>query len=150
MTQTKKRIETLGYNALDIAKYIIKYEGERGYCISNLKLQKILYFLQAEFLVLIGKSLFNEDLIAWDFGPIVESVYYEYKVYGGAQIASKINDHAYIDKKHRGIINNLLEEIREYSTTQLAHFCHNQTPWKTARVRLNNVINLDELRDFFC
>ena len=37
-------IECLGYHALDIAEYIIKYESSRGHTINNLKLQKILYF----------------------------------------------------------------------------------------------------------
>lgn len=39
------------YDALDIAAYIVQYCHETGTIVSNLKLQKILYFLQAEFLV---------------------------------------------------------------------------------------------------
>ena len=37
------------YNVLDISRYIINYSNQQGYGISNLKLQKILYFVQAYF-----------------------------------------------------------------------------------------------------
>lgn len=39
------------YNALDVSQYVIKYSNEQDYGISNLKLQKILYFIQAYFLI---------------------------------------------------------------------------------------------------
>ena len=37
------------YNVLDICRYIINYSDDKGYGISNLKLQKVLYFIQAYF-----------------------------------------------------------------------------------------------------
>ena len=43
------------YSALDVARYIIWYCKKQGYSISNLKLPKILYFVQANFLVSIGR-----------------------------------------------------------------------------------------------
>lgn len=146
-----KRIGTFGYNALDIADYIVKYEDANDHCLNNLKLQKILYFLQAQFVVKFGKSLFDDDLVAWDFGPIVKSVYDNYKVYAGASIFVNPRNYrnAYIAREHRELIDEFLEYVRPYSSTQLVHICHNQTPWKNARLRWNNVISLDELKDFF-
>ena len=46
------------YSAVEVAKYIIWYCKRQGYSISNLKLQKILYFVQASFLVNQGKPCF--------------------------------------------------------------------------------------------
>ncbi|MBQ8682011.1 MAG: DUF4065 domain-containing protein [Bacilli bacterium] len=68
------------YSALDIVKYIIISEREKGHIISNLKLQKVLYFIQAEFLVIKNEPCFKEDIIATDFGPIILEVYHEYKI----------------------------------------------------------------------
>lgn len=149
MNNTK--IGTLGYNALDIADYIIRYEEKRGHLINNLKLQKILYFLQAQFLVSYNKSLFEEELIAWDFGPIVKSVYYNYKVYGGASIFVQPRNYrnAYIAKEHRKMINEMLDHIRPYSSTQLVDICHKQRPFNHARFKWDNVIALEELREYF-
>ena len=67
------------YSAVDVARYIIWYCKRQGYSISNLKLQKILYFVQAEFLVNTGKPCFSEEIEAWDFGPVVPEVYHEFK-----------------------------------------------------------------------
>lgn len=145
------RIDTFGYNALDVAEYVVKYESEHGYLINNLKLQKILYFLQAQFVVFAGKSLFEEDLIAWDIGPVVNSVWLEYRRFGGASIFihPKNYRNEYIANEHRKMIDEFLEYIRPYSSTQLVDICHGQKPWQNARIRWNNVISLDELKDFF-
>ena len=145
------KIECLGYNALDIAEYIIKYEAERDHTLSNLKLQKILYFLQAQFVVSHNAALFKEDIVAWDFGPVVEVVYYNYNLFGSATIFlnPKRCRNEYIAESHRQIINSVLEYIRPYSTTQLVQICHNQRPWKSARARYSNVISLAELKDYF-
>ena len=35
------------YNVLDVCRHVINYSNEKDYGISNLKLQKILYFIQA-------------------------------------------------------------------------------------------------------
>lgn len=74
------------YSAIDIARYIIWYCKSHGYTISNLKLQKILYFVQAEFLVSAGAPCFYEDIEAWDFGPVIPEVYHEFKIYGSSGI----------------------------------------------------------------
>ena len=50
------------YNVLDIAKYVIYYCTKKGYLITNLKLQKILYFIQAIFLVNTGSPCFKEEV----------------------------------------------------------------------------------------
>ena len=76
------------YRALDIAKYIINHEHEEGREISNLRLQKLLYFIQAKFIVETGKPCFSDPIEAWDFGPVVTSVYHEYKLFGSFDIAS--------------------------------------------------------------
>lgn len=146
-----RKIECLGYNALDIAEYVIKYEESQGHTINNLKLQKILYFLQAEFVTFQGASLFKEDLVAWDFGPIVEVVYYNYNLFGSATIYLNPKNcrNEYIDTETREVINSLLDKIRPYSATQLVYICHNQRPWKNARMRYSKVISLEELKDYF-
>ncbi len=59
------------YNALEIADYVLGYYSfERDINISNLKLQKVLYFLQANHLVITGKPLFVDNIEARDFGQL--------------------------------------------------------------------------------
>ncbi len=76
----------------DVAKYLLslfKEDAEKRVVggdevadISNLKLQKLLYYCQAYSYALMGKPMFAEDMEAWDYGPVVPSIYQEYKKYG--------------------------------------------------------------------
>lgn len=74
--------------AIEISKYIVNYANEKGLDITNLKLQKLLYYVQAAFLLLSeGKEpCFSDKIVAWLHGPVVENVYYEYSKYRGISI----------------------------------------------------------------
>lgn len=139
------------YNVLDIAKYIIFYCRRRGYLITNLKLQKLLYFIQAEFLVSIGAPCFNEEIEAWDFGPVVPEVYHEYKSFGNSNIILPEDDELpFIRETDRNRIKGMVDEGAQYSASDLVRITHNQAPWKNAYKRYyNNVITKDAIQDYF-
>lgn len=79
------------YKAIDIAKYIVSYAMQQGSPVSNLKLQKILYFLWIEFYRLTGRELFSDSFCAWKLGPVVPSTYYEFCSYAGTPIMTTFN-----------------------------------------------------------
>lgn len=74
------------YSASDVAKYVIKECNKYNHPISNLQLQKILYFLWIDYYREKQKALFEDRIFAWKLGPVVGSVYDEYKQYGGGKI----------------------------------------------------------------
>ena len=74
------------YSAETIAEYVIHYCDKKGKIMTNLKLQKILYFIQVNFLVTIDNPCFKEDIFAWGFGPVIPEVYRKYKAYGSTHI----------------------------------------------------------------
>lgn len=51
MLKKKKKEKHYTYPVRDVSHYIIVYSNERDYGVSNLKLQKLLYFVQAFFLI---------------------------------------------------------------------------------------------------
>lgn len=139
-----------GYNVLDIAKYVIYYCTRKGYLITNLKLQKMLYFIQAAFLVYKGFSCFEEEIEAWDFGPVVPEVYREYKVFGNSNIFlfdRKIPD---ISEEDREMINDMVDQCSEYSAAALVRITHDQAPWKHAYKKYyNNIITKRSIEEYF-
>lgn len=140
------------YSAIDIAKYIIWYCKKRGYSISNLKLQKILYFVQAAFLVDLGRPCFVDAIEAWDFGPVVSSVYHYFKIFGSGDIPKfvGINADEAIIRSDRKIIDEMIDQCAEYSASSLVEITHNQAPWRDAyRKGCNNVINNEAIRMYF-
>lgn len=140
------------YSAIDVAKYIIWYCKQKGYSISNLKLQKILYFVQAAFLVDCGRPCFTEQIEAWDFGPVVPEVYHYFKIFGSADIPefAGINSEAAIIRSDREVINEMVDQCGKYSASLLVEITHNQNPWREAyRKGYNNPIRNESIRAYF-
>lgn len=98
------------YNALDLSKYIISKCVKDNCPISNLQLQKILYYIQKDFLRR-GKIAFLDDIEAWQFGPVIPNVYYHYCGYGAMPI-SFVYEGFEIRPEDQDAINNIIESKR--------------------------------------
>ena len=157
------------YKVLDICRYVINYSNDKEYGISNLKLQKVLYFIQAYFLAFTDEKepCFEEKIEAWDFGPVVPVAYHEYKQYGSNDIPKvkevfEINftdifksrivpfDDSIIFDNDKEIINAVVDKFADYSATTLVKITHNQLPWINAyRKGKNSEITIDSIRDYY-
>lgn len=60
---------------LDYGQYLISKSNEKGFEMNVLKLQKILFFLQASYFVAFGEPLFLEPFVEWDFGYVCPVAY---------------------------------------------------------------------------
>lgn len=140
------------YSALDVARYIIWHCQEKSYAINNLKLQKVLYFVQAQFLVFgkDNKPCFSEKIEAWQYGPVVPNVYRKYKIFGSAHIpCGDMTDDFDIDESDREMINGIVDSCNKYTATRLIDISRKQTPWKDAYESGKTVIDIDEIRKYF-
>ena len=97
------------YSALDIAKFIINKCTQERLPISNLQLQKILYYVQREFLQQ-GTKAFSEEIEAWQFGPVVPEVYKQYCGFGAMPIRMRYMID--IKQDYTMIINPIVEKKR--------------------------------------
>jgi uncharacterized phage-associated protein len=141
--------------ASDIAKYILRFSHDTGDLITNLKLQKLLYYAQGYYLALnSGEPLFIDGIQAWVHGPAVPSVYGEYKHNGWNPI---IDDVAAPEfdvniKKYLGKIINTFLPIDAYKLEQMTH---KEPPWVEARGSLppdascKNLIKLGTMQAYF-
>lgn len=128
------------YKALSVADYIINYCDSHDRVITNLKLQNLLYLVQAEFLVGTKdhRPCFSDTIGAWDFGVIIPDVHYQYKVFGNGMIIPNKNDvlKPYYDKiteEDKERIDSVCKDIVGcYSDTELRKLVCGQTPWKEA------------------
>lgn len=97
------------YSALQVAKYIIDKCTQERHPVSNLQLQKILYYIQKEFLQ-SGICAFDDDIEAWQFGPVVPAVYRQYCGFGAMPIRMRYN--TIINNEDRRIMNPIIERKR--------------------------------------
>ena len=127
------------YNALAVARYIIDRSFRKKEPVSNLRLQKLLYFVQLESYRVNNRPMFVDDIFAWQFGPVVPDVYYEYNVYAGTPILLKYTDTDIniINAEDRAIIDRVIDRMRAIPIWQLVDFTHRTGgPWD--RVVENN------------
>lgn len=117
--------------ALDVARFIINYENSAKRYITNLRLQKLLYFCQAAVIIATnGEDVcFADDIEAWDYGPVVREVYGHYKGYSFRNLPSEKTIESI---NHENIIKKTLNSAKDYSTKKLVDISHSQDPWFNA------------------
>ncbi len=118
------------YTAEDIARYVIRKCTLENCAITNLQLQKILYYLQAAFLQERNRALFNDDIEAWQFGPVVRSVYRKYCGYGAFAIREDEKPHCKISTEDQNLIDKIVREKRIIKSWILVNMTHEDgKPW---------------------
>lgn len=116
------------YSAIDIAKYTVSYCFKEKHPISNLKLQKMLYYLWIEYYKITKDSLFIDDICAWQLGPVVPEAYYEFCAYAGRPI-TRIFDIS-LEGKDRVYINDIIEKYLPIAASTLVNKTHAEgMPW---------------------
>lgn len=117
------------YRAIEIAKYILKYCIEKGCPISNLKLQKILYFIWVDYYKKTQNELYLDEICAWQLGPVVPEVYYEYCSYAGRSIMVDIDETA-ITPNDQNILNGIIDKYIHVPASTLVNKTHApEKPW---------------------
>ena len=142
------------YTVEIIAKWLLKYnefvrniENEDTDQISNLKLQKLLYYCQGAFLAIKNEKLFEDDILAWTHGPVIEKIYQEYKKFGSNGITEIPDYEVLIDDETDEILRNTYNTFARYSAWGLRNLTHNETPWK--ETKKNDVISTDKIKKYF-
>lgn len=113
----------MAYKANDIANYIISYCNDLNISISNLKLQKLLYFAWIDYFKQTGEYLFKDDICAWQLGPVVPSVYFDFCAYGGRSISGNRKETELLAQDQQ-IVDQSLAEYANYSASKLVERSH--------------------------
>lgn len=139
----------MAYNAIDIAKKIIcKTDVEHGDTLSNLKLQKLLYYMQGFHLAFFDEPFFNESIEAWTYGPVVPVVFQEFKKYKKRSIdPDNYHDDLVLTDDEQQMFDMVYSEYNRYSAVALMNMTHTEGPWKNHGI--GDVITNEELRAFF-
>jgi Uncharacterized phage-associated protein len=134
------------YTAFDIANYFLyKAQKEDQELLSNLKLQKLIYYAQGLHLAIYGKPLFANIIEAWNYGPVIPILYHKYKEYGYGGIPSLENfDPSIIDNETLDFLDGIFDFFGQYSAIRLMEFAHDDQCWKDAGI--GNEITWDSMQ----
>lgn len=137
------------YQASDIAKYFIHYANlEEDGMMTNLKLQKLLYYAQGFHLALFNQPLFREEIKAWQYGPVVEEIYHTYKGYSRNPLPDpKDFNPEVISLESKDLIDEVYRVFGKYTGTVLANLTHQEKPW--INTGINQTITHELMSDYF-
>lgn len=138
------------YNANAVANYFLELAEEAEASISPMKLQKMVYFAHGWCLALLDELLVDEQIEAWRFGPVIRSLYGQFKHFGnmpiteraklykllpGEKFRLKVTTPAIPDSPEAAPVRDLLDRVWEvyspFTAIQLSNMTHQQgTPWR--------------------
>lgn len=120
----KQVIRPARHSAMDFAKYIINLCTNMGNSISDLKLQKVLYYIQLAFISQRHEDAFVDELEAWPYGPVVRSVYDAYSSYGSTKICLQYDDADVFSDEEKNIIHGVLVNCMGKNAWELVEMSH--------------------------
>ena len=139
-------------NVFDVASFFIEIANanEDDY-ISNLKLQKLLYFAQGWNLALNDKKLFEDKIEAWKYGPVVSSIYYAYNENKSNPIYKvKNGDYTNLSAEDIELLSTVQREYGKYSGNYLVALTHEEdTPWRKSIKNNNCYIDENDIKNYF-
>lgn len=144
------RVKANDITSCIIADCIVGFSHQHGDLISNLKLQKLLYYTQAWYLAINGKPLFKDRIEAWVNGPVQPEAFARYAKFGHSAIAEKAAIWI-VSKKIGDHIADVMTAYGKLSSYDLERLSCEESPWKNAK-KLDSefpVISHESMRQFY-
>jgi uncharacterized phage-associated protein len=143
----------MAYKVLDIAKKLIfkaqNDEPNGGERLTNLKLQKLLYYQQGFHLAVFDTPLFEEDVEAWMYGPVVPVVYNEYSSYGSSSLP-EVKETISLSDEEEELFNEVYDAYRDFSAIGLMNRTHKEKPWASVYPHdRGTVISQKSMKEYF-
>lgn len=127
------------YSPKSIANYFLELAAANGQSISPMKLQKLVYYAHGWFAGHTGRPLIDEAVEAWQYGPVIPSLYHEFKRFGAGNITTKATDWeglelkevaAPTDESLRKFLENVWKSYGQYTGIRLSEMTHAPDgPW---------------------
>lgn len=146
----------------DIADYFVALSNVTGNLLSNLKLQKLMYYAQAWHLAIYGERLFHGEFEAWVHGPVLPVLYRDYERFGWKPIEREDMDDTSVKgleskfgKEITFFLSEIVDEYFGLSAYELERLTHKEEPWCRARQGLsadepcNRIIEDEWMKKFY-
>ena len=141
-------------NVNDIADFFISLgNAENEDPMTNLRINKLMYFAQGWHLQRFGRPLFQEEIKAWKYGPVIESIYRRYHE-AGRNIITECSpgfDISGFSPDEIQLLLDVYSKYRGYSTSRLVEKSHEaNTPWTKSYVEgQDNTIAIALIKEYF-
>ena len=149
----------LGVDINSVADYLCFRLSEEGSGSSQLKLHKLLYYVQSWHLALYDQPLLDEKFQAWIHGPVSRKIYDRFKdtknMFSPITAEDIESDFSGLNTQAIYHIDEVLEVYGDYSGTQLEELTHSEEPWIKARQGLSRferserIISEEDMKNYY-
>ncbi|SDD75266.1 Uncharacterized phage-associated protein [Dyadobacter soli] len=149
-------------SADQIADYFMAFANATGSLITNMKLQKLVFYTQAWHIAVFNQEIFEEDFQAWIHGPVVPSLYERYKSFQWRPIIrDDLNEGSLrtlenaFSTSMQEILADIIIEYFYKDAFALEQSTHSEAPWRIARGGVaadepsTNVIDKKTIHDYY-
>jgi len=140
---------------IDVANFFLSaMDDDAGDLISNLKIQKLVYYAQGVHLAMFDTTLFDEEILAWEHGPVVLSLYQEFKIFGKNAIEPNFTDFdmSIFSEAQKDMLKDVYNTFGQFSAWVLRNMTHDEFPWlettRNGKV-IGSVISTELLKKYF-
>ena len=142
---------SMGHSGTKIASQVLRTEGCSG--ITPMQLLKLVFISHGWMLGLYGRPLISDSVEAWQYGPVIPSVYHSYKRFGSSPITDiPAADVEGLTAEERHVINQVCRHYAKFSGLQLSALTHTpDSPWDITRKLsgLGSVISNDLIEQHY-
>lgn len=143
----------------EIADYFIALSNDTENLITNLKLQKLVYYVQAWHLAVFKEPVFEDNFEAWVHGPVIPQLYRDYKQFSYNPISEEkeASDTLFsnFSSEIQTILSDVTEEYFGRTAYELEQLTHSEDPWIKARNGISasenssQVIEQGSMKDYY-
>lgn len=124
-------------------KYALNNIGNAEY-ITPLKIQKLLYYIQGISAVIFGEKAFDNDILAWSYGPVVNEIYH---IYNGRRPIESGKDNIKISDGLNKVIDIVISSYGQIEAEKLIDLTHDEEPW--INTEKDKVIDFELIKKYF-
>jgi uncharacterized phage-associated protein len=122
-----------------VANFFLDKAEEAGDALTPLKLQKLVYFAHGWHLAILNRPLIEEPIQAWQYGPVIEALYHEFKECGNGPIHFRLNSPFSWGERPRvedpetlELVNKVWDIYKRYTAVELSAMTHaTDGPWNS-------------------
>ncbi len=123
------------YSVEAVANCVLHFARKAKIEVTNLKLQKLVYFVQGFALAELNRPLFLNEIQAWTYGPVIPDLYHRLKHYGAGVVSGTLEapDTLSEDADACGVVQRVMGKLGNLPVTQLVRLSHMEnSPWDVA------------------
>ena len=142
------------YSAIEVANVFIELARQNGINLTNMQLQKLVYIAFGFYVAVFNSRMFDDEIQAWNFGPVIPNLYRALRKYGAGEVSSFIDTDNSIKENspEMKIIESVWDSYRDFDAIQLSEMTHQEgTPWFAVwkKAKRETKIPLDLIRSHY-